>query len=110
MKLLVSRKNTKMNLPGPAAASKFGGVVVVDVLLLTQPHENLATFVVIGVNFDAAVAVEVQELVAQKLLGAAVEKSYSCVLDYFAAYESVGLGGYKLEFEPVDDKYVVPLY
>ena len=98
-----------MNLPGPAAASKF--VVVVDVLLPTQPHdENLATFVVIGVNFDAAVAVEVQELVAQKLLEAAVERSYSCVLDYFAAYESVGLGGYKLEFEPVDDKYVVPLY
>ena len=98
-----------MNLPGPAAASKF--VVVVDVLPLTQPHdENLASFVVIGVNFDAAVAVEVQELVAQKLLEAAVERSYSCVLDYFAAYESVGLGGYKLEFEPVDDKYVVPLY
>ena len=48
-----------------------------------------------------------------KYLEGAVENSfgsYSCVLDYFAAYEWVGLGGYK-EFQQADEKFdVVPLY
>jgi hypothetical protein len=99
-------------LLGHAVASKFVDVVLVLGLgLLLTPHESLASLVVIGVNSDAAVAaVEVQELVDHQLLEEAVEKFYSCVLDYFAAYEWVGLGGYT-EFEPLDDKYVVvPLY
>ena len=67
---MISRKfnttYTKMNLPlGRAVASKF--VVDGDVLLLTL-LESLESLFVAGGDFDAAVAVDVQELVAQKLL------------------------------------------
>ena len=59
-----------MNLPllGHAVASKFVVDVGVVLVLLLTPHESLASLFVVGVTVDAAVAVEVQELVAQKLL------------------------------------------
>jgi hypothetical protein len=94
---------------GRAVASKF--VVDGDVLLL-KLLESLESLFVVGVDFDAAVAVDVQELVAQKLLEGGFENSfgsYSCVLDCFAACGWVGLAGYR-EFQLADEKFVVPLY
>lgn len=81
-------------------------------MLLLTLLESLESLFVVGVDFDAAVAVDVQELVAQKLLEGGFENSfgsYSCVLDCFAACGWVGLAGYR-EFQLVDEKFVVPLY